>query len=123
MTLTPWKLWGEDKNPDWWQSYNKVKHERNNHFNEATLKNVLDSMAGLLLINYLYCRLDLTKATPHLRDYSIQSEVTRYMEPQSTLLRFEPHFYDNPFAVLGQEIKEVSEYVTRLKDYVDSGRF
>ena len=48
MVLMPWKSWAEDKNPDWWQSYNKVKHERNNHFNEATLRNALYSVAGLL---------------------------------------------------------------------------
>lgn len=64
LTMTPWKPWADDKNPPWWRSYNNVKHERNQYFNEATLKNVLNSMAALLCINYLYCRLSLTNGKP-----------------------------------------------------------
>lgn len=42
------KPWEKGENPDWWTSYNNVKHERNNFYNEATLINSLDSTAGLL---------------------------------------------------------------------------
>lgn len=45
LTLQPWSLWKGEKNPGWWRSYNKVKHERSNHFDEANLKNVLNAMA------------------------------------------------------------------------------
>jgi hypothetical protein len=48
--LYPWKAWESDKTPDWWHSYNKVKHERNKNFQEANLKNVLDAMAGLFVL-------------------------------------------------------------------------
>lgn len=54
MTLTPWENWSDGHNPDWWQSYNKVKHERDQHFNQATLKNTLNAMAGLLVITFEY---------------------------------------------------------------------
>ncbi|WP_236175663.1 hypothetical protein [Pseudomonas pseudonitroreducens] len=54
LTLTPWSNWNEGKSPDWWRSYNQVKHERDTHFNQATLKNTLNSMGALLVmvLNY-----------------------------------------------------------------------
>ena len=54
MTLTPWENWGNGVSPDWWQSHNKVKHERDKHFNQATLQNTLNAMAGLLVITFEY---------------------------------------------------------------------
>lgn len=98
MALIPWKSWAEDKNPDWWHSYNNIKHERNNHFNEATLRNALHSVAGLLAINYYYCRLELTKDKPRVRWQYRGKNVTRLMEPSSTFLRFESRYYDDPIA-------------------------
>jgi hypothetical protein len=37
VQLVPWQTWATDTNPDWWHSYNKVKHQRNDYFNQATL--------------------------------------------------------------------------------------
>ena len=51
LTLTPWSSWEADRNPSWWHGYNKVKHERSMHFDKATLENVLNSIAGLLIAN------------------------------------------------------------------------
>ena len=119
MVLMPWKSWAEEKNPDWWQSYNKVKHERNNHFNEATLRNALYSVAGLLSINYIYCRLELSRDKPHYRYQYQGKSVTRCMEPTSTFLRFEPDFYYDPIASLGSYIGSVSEDVHRISREMD----
>ena len=39
----------------WWETHNRVKHYRHNHFNEATLENALNSVAALIILNsYLY---------------------------------------------------------------------
>lgn len=56
LDLTPWAEWGsENTPPDWWKANNKVKHHRSEHFNQATLINLLYSMSGLLiLITLLY---------------------------------------------------------------------
>ena len=43
LTLTPWDNWSADDTPDWWRSYNSVKHERDACFDQATLKNALNS--------------------------------------------------------------------------------
>jgi|SaaInlV_120m_DNA_4_1040238.scaffolds.fasta_scaffold32579_1 hypothetical protein len=54
LELTPWSQWKYNKSPIWWKNYNKVKHERNNFFQEANLHNTLNAMAGLYLCNYYY---------------------------------------------------------------------
>ena len=58
LTLTPWDNWraGENGNPLWWRSYNKVKHERDAHFNQATLKNALNALGALLVLTHHYYR-------------------------------------------------------------------
>lgn len=57
LELQPWVNWTAKprKNPYWWTSYNKVKHERHNHFNQANLTNALNAVGGLyILVLYLY---------------------------------------------------------------------
>ena len=53
LKFTPWVNWNETINPDWWRSYNNVKHQRNNHFNEANLQHTLNAV-GALLITVVY---------------------------------------------------------------------
>lgn len=40
--------------PDWWNVYNKVKHEFSDNFKEANLKNVRDTLAGAFLLNVIH---------------------------------------------------------------------
>jgi len=54
-SISPWVGWTNKKPPSWWRSYNMVKHYRHSNFKEATLKNVISSLAALMLANlYLY---------------------------------------------------------------------
>lgn len=48
MSLTPWAGWNREQSPDWWRSYNGVKHNRDKRYSEANLKTALNSVAGLL---------------------------------------------------------------------------
>lgn len=51
MSFRPWENWSQPKNPpDWWQGNNKVKHQRSTHFDRASLKNVLNAVAALLVL-------------------------------------------------------------------------
>lgn len=55
LTFIPWISWkSNEASPYWWQSYNKVKHQRHTHFERANLENRLNSVAGLfaMLIHY-----------------------------------------------------------------------
>lgn len=55
LELTPWSSWQNDKPPLWWTANNKVKHQRHEHFEKASLKNCLNSVAGLYIaVLHLY---------------------------------------------------------------------
>lgn len=94
LTLTPWDQWGQNDaqqpHPYWWSDYNKVKHQRDEHFKRATLKNALNAMAGLMLLTVYYYRhaLSTTPGTPlPLKD------TTQALDPTSTLLRLPDDAY------------------------------
>ena len=80
LNFTPWSEWKNGNNPSWWKSYNNVKHERDRYFSEASLENVLNSMAGLMCI-LLYCF--------SLETNSNSNEISL---PKGTKL-FEPKWY------------------------------
>ena len=92
LTLTPWDEWNGAGNPFWWRSYNNVKHQRDSHFSEATLKHSLNALAALLLVTiHFYQR---TLATPPAHTLALK-DTTRLLQPESTLLRLpEGSYYD-----------------------------
>ena len=78
LKITPWKDWDYSEetqsngrikilanNPDWWQKYNKIKHNRTTINNETGLpyyklanqKNVLNALAALFQLEMYYYRL------------------------------------------------------------------
>jgi len=55
LELCPWSNWQKNRKPHWWGAYNSVKHDRHKKFSDANLKNVLNSVGGLLvLVLHLY---------------------------------------------------------------------
>lgn len=51
MTFQPWSCWSVvKKSPDWWLANNDIKHDRANEFPKANLGNVLNAVAGLLVL-------------------------------------------------------------------------
>jgi hypothetical protein len=56
LELKPWSNWQDpDGVPDWWTAYNKVKHYRDSEYHRANLKNAVNSVAGLFVMNlYFY---------------------------------------------------------------------
>ncbi len=92
LTLIPWDNWQGRTNPLWWRSYNNVKHERNQYFPEATLKNALNALAGLLVVTFYYYKHSLASKTDQMIN---NKDVTRELEPQSKLLRLSDEFYDD----------------------------
>ncbi len=61
--LSPFGSWssGVSTNPDWYDAYNKLKHDRNANFRKATYRNVLEGLAGLFILN-LWLRKDELEA-------------------------------------------------------------
>ncbi len=60
----PWKDWNGEKNPEWWTTYNKVKHNRTEHYSKATLKNVLEALAALYVVNLYLSYMDMKNMNP-----------------------------------------------------------
>lgn len=55
LSLNPWKDWTEAYSPSWWRhSYNKLKHERSEHFHSASLEAALNAVAAQFLAILLY---------------------------------------------------------------------
>jgi len=92
MSFRPWENWATGRNPDWWRSYNNVKHERDRYFQEATLQHALNSLGALLLLCFRHYSRSLgvsvnTMAHPR--------EVTRQLSPATSLIRFDEGWYDD----------------------------
>ena len=94
IKLKPWINWNKRKkkeNPLWWHSYNKVKHERNEYFAEANLKNVLNSVGGLLITVFYFYKLKFSINNPNLRE----RDITHLLVPESEFVRLnESYYYD-----------------------------
>lgn len=54
LMLRPWDNWRYGKAPDWWQAYNGIKHDRRSSFHMANLRNALNAVAALYLVNVSY---------------------------------------------------------------------
>ena len=90
LSYRPWANWEGDRNPDWWSSYNKVKHERDAHFNKATLKNALNALGALLMLTvHYYSRILAPEHGQALR----LKDTTQQLIPESTLLRLQQSSY------------------------------
>jgi hypothetical protein len=49
LEFQPWLAWTSTAAPDWWsKGFNKIKHERDQHFREANLGNALLATTALL---------------------------------------------------------------------------
>lgn len=49
--MTPFEKFGQGKSPDWWRSYNNVKHAWSSAIEEANMENTLEALAGAFLLN------------------------------------------------------------------------
>jgi hypothetical protein len=91
ISLTPWANWEQPKkNPDWWHSYNNVKHQRAEYYSEANLENVLNSLGGLMITNFVFYKY------MYGNEYGIIDEnkqITRRLVPESNLYKLEPQYY------------------------------
>ena len=75
LILHPWAEWKTEVSPNWWRSHNKVKHERDKYFSEASLRNTVDSVGGLLAGILYYYRIRFgwpTNITPSPQLYTVK---------------------------------------------------
>ena len=83
LDFQPWASWATNKNPQWWKSYNQVKHERNKFYRDANLGNVLDSSAGLLVLLVYFHQKELysqkMRIQPNFKTMRIDSSLAGCM--------------------------------------------
>jgi len=89
-TLKPWSNWNRNANPDWWRSYNNVKHQRNTYFQEANLRNALNAMAGLLVSIFYYYKVKFTKLDAVFKQ---PKEVNDRLKPELQFFQFRDSYY------------------------------
>lgn len=78
LELHPWSNWTNDEVPDWWTATNKVKHHRGNEFSRASLKNTLNSVGALYILNLF-----------HYIDFARSGDLL----PIQSIFRVEEQFY------------------------------
>jgi hypothetical protein len=52
-TLVPFCEFAKNDNPKWWKTYTGLKHYSLERIEDATMKNTLDALAGLFLLNVI----------------------------------------------------------------------
>jgi hypothetical protein len=53
-SFVPFKEWKPEKSIEWWKCYCELKHNRISAFDKANMKNVLEGLASLLIVNIYY---------------------------------------------------------------------
>ena len=83
LVCHPWAKWSGECNPNWWVSYNRVKHQRDDFYREASLHNALESVAGLFTIVLYLHRAESIQDRPYPYPQLLDLERS----PGSLLLR------------------------------------
>jgi hypothetical protein len=89
LTLEPWKNWRSNRTPNWWNYYNRVKHERDKYFNQANLENTLNAITGLYVT---------------LLHFYLEEANTGMLIPSPRLFRIEKQ-YDGGIDISGGDLK------------------
>jgi hypothetical protein len=99
LTLDPWSAWRKHRSPDnpiWWRAYNNVKHQRDQHFDQANLQHTLNAMAGLLVTVFYFQHSTMKQTWPLTGRPLGNKDVTAKLAPQSELLRLsDGHYFDS----------------------------
>ena len=97
MKYKPWLNWLGEQNPVWWNSYNKVKHERNAHFNKANLQNTVNAIGGLLIAVLYFYKHQFEFESGNSVSFK---ETTIQLQPQSNFIRINNSNYYNDHLVI-----------------------
>lgn len=90
LRFKPWENWSTAKNPDWWKSYNNVKHQRNNYFHEANLQNTINAVGALLIAVTYYYNLAFSKEAKYHLSFK---ETTLELKPEPSFLKINADYY------------------------------
>jgi hypothetical protein len=95
LEFRPWENWNEDTNPDWWRSNNKVKHERNQHFELANLQNALNAVGALLISVTYYYQIIFNEKNKSKKEIDL-NKTTEWLKPFPSLFKLRNEYYHHP---------------------------
>ena len=96
ISVKPWVNWNNEENPDWWKSYNNVKHKRNLYFNQANLQNTIRSIGALLITNYYYYKKLFEQESGSSLD---PKKVTGRLQQKSKFVQLDSSYYFSTIVV------------------------
>jgi hypothetical protein len=73
----PFNNWNKETSPQWWKSYNNVKHERTIKYMDGNLKNVLNALSALYILERYKIKDIADKTNERLEIPEIDSKVFR----------------------------------------------
>ena len=85
LQFNPWTIWSNGKNPEWWRQHNKVKHQRNEFYHQATLRNTLEALAALYLVNFYLEHVKLKESSQGMIQHA--SDSIRHIPTQLDFYR------------------------------------
>ena len=87
----PWEIWKtSDENPDWWRGHNKVKHQRNDYYDKASLKNTINAVAALYICLLYYYKEIMNQNSN--KNYRFD-EITRLFGIGPGFIKANPDYY------------------------------
>ncbi len=93
ITLSPWQNWSKGNPPGWWRAYNRVKHQRDAFFQEATLQNAINALGALLILNFHFCQISLGCGRRGLCTRVSEEWVTMALNPEPRFMRLQENYY------------------------------
>ena len=89
LLFKPWDNWVGTQNPNWWKSYNNVKHQRDSYFKEANLQNTINAVGALLLTTVYYYKYSFSNGVNNID----MKDVTRELNPESSFIKINADYY------------------------------
>jgi hypothetical protein len=113
--MTPFKTWASGKaSLPWYKSYNRVKHDRNKQFEDASLENVLHAVAAVYVI--LFSQFVFFSGTPSSwHDHYVSDDETTISTSGGIFEVMPPKWSDEEIYKFDwDEIKDYPEPFTRF---------
>ena len=90
LSFKPWESWVGTENPDWWKSYNNVKHERNSYYLEANLENTINAVGALLVTTIYYYKYYFSNEANTVLN---MKDVTSKLNPEASFMKINANYY------------------------------
>jgi len=90
LSYKPWENWHGHQNPDWWRSYNNVKHQRNQYYPEANLQNTINAVGALLVAIVYYYKRSFSIEAGYEIDFK---DTLNELQPNASFMTINADYY------------------------------